>query len=107
MGEHIQPGKKVCAELILFESGTLIKKMSAVRVAQAISGLLFGSFLILHFATHFSVLLGPESFNNSLKLYRNYYQHPIIEFGLLPASVLIHVICGFITSRQRGGFTSL
>ena len=65
--------------------------LSTWKRIQAASGLTFGVFLILHFASHASLILGWDVGQQSLQNARRIYQNPVIEVTLLLA-VLTHMV---------------
>jgi len=68
-----------------------------------VTGGIFASFLIIHFITTISANYGPLIYNETLRQFRKFYQHPLIE-PIFIAVVLIHASVGvleFCERRQR------
>ena len=57
---------------------------------QAASGLYFASYLVMHFASHLSLLRGWEQGNKALHAFRIVYHNPVYE-GMLFVSLLVHM----------------
>jgi hypothetical protein len=55
------------------------------KEVQAISGLAFGSFLVMHFLCHYSLSIGWQTAQDRLLLFRTIYQHPVFEISLVVA----------------------
>jgi len=73
---------------------------------QAISGLGFAVFLVLHLATTVSAVGGPASYDSTLGSLRAIYRaHPIVEFTLIGLSAAVHIACAIlqILHRRRTG----
>ena len=67
---------------------------------QAASGLFFGTYLIMHFASHLSLLMGWEQGNKALHMFRTVYHTPLYEFTMI-ASVLVHLtVNGYMVVRR-------
>lgn len=64
--------------------------LNFLRTVQAGSGLIFSTFMALHIPTTISAVLGPFGYNEALKLFRKFYQNPLIEAGLA-LSLVAHV----------------
>lgn len=63
----------------------LLKKISAA------SGLYFGVFLIMHLVSHYSLYFGLERAMKTMGFFRNVYQNPIFEMGLVVALIAHYV----------------
>jgi hypothetical protein len=68
---------------------------------QAASGLTFGCFLIGHLVCHYSLSFGWDIAIGNLHRFRAVYQHPIVEVGLLLATVL-HMVSNTVIILNRG-----
>jgi succinate dehydrogenase/fumarate reductase cytochrome b subunit len=68
---------------------------------QAGSGLAFALFLALHLLNTLLAPLGPATYDALQVNLRAIYQQPIIEFGLVFLSLLLHLVCGSIRARRR------
>ena len=65
---------------------------------QAISGLLFSFFLILHLVTTLSALGGPSLYDSTLSFMGNIYRpNLIIETLLIGGPLLVHLYCAFLS----------
>lgn len=75
--------------------------MTARQVKQAHrrAAMFIGLFLIVHFATHFSALLGIEAHSLTLEFGRTAYQFPMIEIALV-ATLAAQVALGIALLRQ-------
>jgi hypothetical protein len=74
---------------------------------QAISGLGFALFLVLHLATAASGSGGPGAYDGTLGSLRAVYRaHPLVEFLLVGATAAVHMACAVlrILERRRAGF---
>ena len=60
------------------KSNTLPNESTLIK-AQAISGGIFGTFLTLHLANAATGLFGHLMYNGVQKVFRVFYQHPLIE----------------------------
>lgn len=67
---------------------------------QAISGLVFATFLVLHLTNTLTALSGQSSFDGAITLFRKFYQLPIIEIGVIGAA-LIHMWAGLTRGLRR------
>lgn len=64
--------------------------VKTLKQLNAISGLAFAVFVVIHFACHYSLTLGGwETANNNLIRFRVIYQNPVFEL-LMFLSVLVH-----------------
>jgi succinate dehydrogenase/fumarate reductase cytochrome b subunit len=69
---------------------------------QAISGLAFASFAILHLVNLAISALGPGAYDRFQDAARSFYHVPVVELGLLFALAL-HVAAAIARIRGRGG----
>ncbi len=80
--------------------------MSRLAKVQAISGLCFAVFLVLHLATTVSGAGGPSTYDGTLASLRTIYRaHPVVEFLLIGTSAAVHIatgILGFVRRRKSG-----
>lgn len=67
---------------------------------QAGSGLVFGVYIVLHFASHYSVLKGWDKGNATLREMRSIYQTPLFEAVLL-LSFIVHSVSNFTLYNKR------
>jgi succinate dehydrogenase/fumarate reductase cytochrome b subunit len=58
---------------------------ASLKKISAVSGLGFAVFLVMHFLSHYSLILGVDTANDNLRLFRKIYQHPVFEVALLVA----------------------
>jgi succinate dehydrogenase/fumarate reductase cytochrome b subunit len=70
------------------------------RKLQAVSGLVFAAFLILHLVSHMSLLGGWERGNATLLVVRKIYQSSLLEAVIL-GSVILHMISNVILYKMR------
>lgn len=68
---------------------------------QAASGLLFGAFLVMHLACHYSLNLGWETANETLEYFRKIYQQPVFE-GVLLLATIVHMMSNTVIIMNRG-----
>ncbi len=68
---------------------------------QAVSSLLFVTFLLPHLVNVGIAVLGPESFNAFQQTLRTVYQSPWVEWAIL-GSLLVHAVAGVVRLKQRG-----
>ena len=78
---------------------------SRLVAAQAIAGMLFLVFLVLHLSNTLLAPFGPEVYNSYQRAIRQIYQHPFFELVLVIGPLLTHVIAGLclhsIRKRRR------
>jgi succinate dehydrogenase/fumarate reductase cytochrome b subunit len=76
--------------------------MNRLAKIQAISGLAFAVFLVLHLATTVSAVGGPASYDGTLASLRAIYRaHPIVEFLLIGVSAAVHLACAGLQILRR------
>lgn len=76
--------------------------MNRLAKVQAISGLCFALFLVLHLATTVSGVGGPATYDGTLASLRAIYRaHPIVEFLLIGASAAVHITCAILQFNRR------
>ncbi len=68
---------------------------------QAVSGLVFASFLVIHLLTALAALLGQDAFNGALALGRRYYQVMPIELGVVLLSLFVHITASVTRALRR------
>lgn len=68
--------------------------------AQAISGLIFGLFALLHLSTHVAAVGGPDVYDRVQAALRRVYQAPVLELGFLGALV-VHMATAVLGVRAR------
>ncbi|HEY3226576.1 MAG TPA: DUF1691 domain-containing protein [Planctomycetota bacterium] len=75
--------------------------MTVARL-QAISGILFAAFLILHLATTTSAVGGPATYDAVLEGMRNVYRpHLVVELLLIGLAGSVHIVCGIVRIIRR------
>jgi succinate dehydrogenase/fumarate reductase cytochrome b subunit len=62
--------------------------------AQAIGGVLFTVFLVLHISNTLLAPLGPEIYNDYQRTIRQFYQQPVFEIIFVLGPLVAHVIAG-------------
>lgn len=76
--------------------------MNRLAKIQAISGLCFAAFLVLHLATIVSAVGGAASYDSTLASLRTIYRaHPIVEFTLIGLSAAVHLTCALLQILKR------
>jgi len=76
--------------------------MSRLAKIQAVSGLCFAVFLVLHLATTVSATGGPVSYDGTLASLRAIYRaHPVVEFLLVGVSAAVHIACAILQILRR------
>jgi succinate dehydrogenase/fumarate reductase cytochrome b subunit len=75
----------------------------ALARTQAISGLVFAVFLIMHLATAASSMGGEAAYNGVLSIVRSYYRFPVIEVAGVIGAALTHIVSGIwrLVRRRR------
>ena len=73
-----------------------------VRV-QAISGLLFALFLLVHLVNQMLATLGPATYDGAQRVLRRGYQAPGIEIVLVIAPLFVHAAAGVLRMLRRRG----
>lgn len=68
---------------------------------QAISGLVFAVFLLLHLLNVMVSAFGPGLYDAFQVRVRPIYQYPLIEVGVLLTALLVHVATGVMRLRRR------
>jgi succinate dehydrogenase / fumarate reductase cytochrome b subunit len=78
---------------------------SAQRLAriQAVSGLLFSLFLLIHLTNTGLALRGGAAYDAFQRMFRPIYQHPLIELGVIALPLIVHVWAGVQRMRARKG----
>lgn len=71
-----------------------------VRI-QALSGLVFAIFLSLHLVNVMASALGPGLYDAFQVRIRPFYQFPLLEVGVLLASLVVHIAAGVTRLRRR------
>lgn len=69
--------------------------------AQALSGLVFASFLLLHLLNVMASVFGPGLYDALQVRIRPLYQYPLVELGVLLAALLVHIGAGITRMRSR------
>jgi succinate dehydrogenase/fumarate reductase cytochrome b subunit len=73
--------------------------------AQAVSGLLFSLFVVIHLANTALAVLGADLYDGFQSTARGIYQWPLLELALLSA-LLVHVVSGILRMHARRGTTA-
>jgi len=75
--------------------------MTVARL-QAISGILFAIFLVLHLATTTSAIGGPATYDAVLEGTRHVYRpHIVVELLLIGLAGAVHIVCGIVRIVRR------
>ncbi len=69
---------------------------------QAISGLLFSIFALVHLSNTALAALGPDLYNGFQSSVRRVYQWPVLELALV-ATLIVHIASGVLRMRGRRG----
>lgn len=69
---------------------------------QAVSGLVFSLFLLVHLTNTAFAIIGPDLYDRFQMAARGIYQWPVLELGLI-AALLVHVVTGILRMRARRG----
>lgn len=69
--------------------------------AQAVSGLAFATFLVLHLLNTAVGAYGAEVYDGYQRAMRWYYQFPLVEILAVGVSALVHAVCGFVRIARR------
>lgn len=73
----------------------------ALARVQAVSGLVFAVFLVLHLTAAVSSMLGAEAYDATLSGVRSYYRLPIVEIAGVIGAALVHVGAGVVRMVRR------
>lgn len=73
---------------------------AALRRAQALSGVIFGTFLAAHLANTWVAAISPELYDGTQRILRAVYQQPLVEAVLL-AALGVHLVVAIL--RKRAG----
>lgn len=68
---------------------------------QAISGLIFAVFLLLHLVNVMVSAFGPDLYDAFQVQVRPLYQNPVVELPLLFGSLAVHIVVGVLRLRRR------
>ena len=69
--------------------------------AQAISGLIFALFLVLHLANTAAAALGQDVYDTYMGIARLYYQSPLVEIVGVLGAVIVHAGVGLVRIWRR------
>lgn len=69
---------------------------------QAITGLVFGAFLLLHLVNVMASVFGPGLYDAVQVRIRPLYQQPLVELGVLLTALVTHIAIGIARIRRRG-----
>lgn len=72
-----------------------------LKKLQALSGLIFGVFLVMHLLTHYSLNLGWDTAHSYQQLFRRIYQHPRVEIVIF-GSLVVHMYSNTMIYIYRG-----
>lgn len=74
---------------------------AALARVQAISGLTFGTFLVVHVANALVATLGPAAHDEVQGALRAVYQAPPVELVVVGLALVVHVGAGVMRARRR------
>lgn len=80
-----------------------MKRISERRLGQvqAVSGILFATFLLLHLANTALALFGQGVYDGYQQAVRRYYQATGVELALIGLAPAVHVAVGLVRMRRR------
>ncbi|MEW6776907.1 MAG: hypothetical protein AB1405_11475 [Bdellovibrionota bacterium] len=81
------------------EPASGISEKTLIRV-QAVSGLFFATFLVLHLFNTLLAPAGQEAYDSFQRAARHYYQMPVMEAGIILA-VTVHIFAGVTRALRR------
>jgi succinate dehydrogenase/fumarate reductase cytochrome b subunit len=70
---------------------------------QAVSGLVFLAFALMHLLNTALAALGPSAYNGFQRTLRTVYQQPFVEITFVLLPIVAHVVAGVVRMRQRKG----
>jgi succinate dehydrogenase/fumarate reductase cytochrome b subunit len=73
----------------------------SVARTQAISGLIFALFLVLHLANLVAAWFGQAAFDAWMGAMRWYYQLPLVELAAVLAAAVVHMLAAIVRIRRR------
>lgn len=79
-----------------------VNDKTLVRV-QAVSGLMFATFLVLHLLNTMSAVLGQSMYDAVQRTFRWYYQFPLVEIVCVASAAAIHIWAGVVRMWRRRG----
>ncbi len=68
---------------------------------QAISGLVFAAFVLLHLVNVMVSPFGPQLYDAFQVRIRPIYQNPVVELGVLLTALTVHIVVGVVRLRRR------
>lgn len=80
--------------------GTALSEYTLFRI-QAISGLVFATFLILHLLTTILASAGETAYDSFQKAARVYYQSPPVEILVVLGAAAVHAFAGLVRGWRR------
>lgn len=97
-GRALRPSWTFLAEALINSS------VNNARLAQtqAVSGLLFSLFALVHLTNTALAVLGADLYDRFQSAARSVYQWPLLELALLGA-LLVHMVSGILRMRARRG----
>ena len=78
---------------------TKISERTLIRT-QAVSGLVFATFLVLHLVNSMTSLAGQSTFDGTMRAVRHYYQFPLVEVAIIGAA-FVHMWAGVARMLRR------
>lgn len=81
---------------------TLDRQYRTLVRVQALSGLLFAVFVLLHLGNHVAGVLGGVQLHRRLQsAFRWYYQQPLLELGAVVGAAAVHALAGVLLMYRR------
>ncbi|MGB8332163.1 MAG: hypothetical protein WCE62_18700 [Polyangiales bacterium] len=78
---------------------------SKLARVQAVSGLLFSVFVLVHLSNTALAIIGADLYDGFQSRARVVYQWPLLELALIGA-LLVHIVSGIVRMRARRGSTA-
>ncbi len=72
-----------------------------VAKVQAVSGLIFSLFLVLHLVNTALAAQGEAAYNGFQRALRPIYQSPVIEVSVVLTPLVVHIVAGIMRVRAR------
>lgn len=80
---------------------SFVNKLKLAKI-QAISGLLFSLFALVHLSNTALAVVGPDVYDAFQSAVRGVYQRPVLEL-LIVATLVVHIVSGILRMRGRRG----
>jgi hypothetical protein len=77
------------------------RREASIRWMQAVSGLTFGGFALGHLLNIGAAAISREAYDSFQREFRVFYQYPLLEFGVLFPSLIVHSITSYLDMKHR------